>query len=95
MDGAEHRHGDTADGDGLGAGATDSFEFALGLGQVVSTVPTISIDPFAVAYDFDQDSSKPPVQVRIAAQVPLPGTLALVGAGILLMRRKARRQSRR
>ena len=82
-----------ADGDGLGAGATDSFEFTLGLDRAVSLGP-LTIDPFAVAYDFDQDSTKPPVQVRIAAQVPLPGTLALVGAGILLMRRKARRQSR-
>lgn len=78
-----------ADGDGLAAGATDSFQFALDLGDAVSTTPTVTIDPFAVAYA----GSEPAGPLRLAAaQVPLPGTLVLIGAGILLVRRRLRQR---
>ena len=77
-----------AGGDGLAAGTTDSFQFALTLDQAVSTtIPTVTIDPFAVAYATNTESSST-LRVAAAAQVPSPGTLALIGAGVLLMRRK-------
>lgn len=87
---------------GLSAGASDSFEFVLALNDVISPTTQINIDPFAVAYRYN-DPNGGEGEVRLAAnendanrarlsaaQVPVPGSLLLFGLGAVLLARLRR-----
>lgn len=78
---------------GLGAGASDSFEFTLDLGQILAPGTQLTVNPFAASYSYDDpnDNGNRAQIVVGANEIPLPGSLLLMGIGALALRRFVRR----